>query len=254
MTDDVKTLNRDPITDEPGAHPVGTGVGAAGGGLTGAAIGTAVAGPVGGVVGAALGAVAGGLAGKGIAEAIDPTGEDEYWRVNYRSRPYVDDEPYETFQPAYRYGWTARRHSLGASFEELENDLERGWESLEDRIELGWDRARDAVRDGWDRVEQSFDRLFEDEDEYWESKYRTRPYVLAGEPYATYRPAYRYGYRQRLARLDDRWEDVENDLERGWDRLKAQTKLSWHEAKDAVRDAWHRIEERLPGDFDRDGR
>ena len=31
--------NRDPITGAPGAHPVGTGVGAAGGGAAGAAIG-----------------------------------------------------------------------------------------------------------------------------------------------------------------------------------------------------------------------
>jgi hypothetical protein len=67
------SANRDPITGTPGAHPVGTGVGAlAGGAATGAAVGT-VAGPVGTVIGAAVGAVAGGLAGKGVAEEIDPT-------------------------------------------------------------------------------------------------------------------------------------------------------------------------------------
>src|SRR5690606_41793317 len=32
-------LNADPITGEPGAHPVGTGVGAAGGAVAGAAVG-----------------------------------------------------------------------------------------------------------------------------------------------------------------------------------------------------------------------
>ena len=51
-------MGRDPITGEPGSHPVGTGVGASGGAMTGAAVGTAVAGPVGTVVGAAIGAVA----------------------------------------------------------------------------------------------------------------------------------------------------------------------------------------------------
>ena len=67
------TANRDPITGTPGAHPVGTGVGAlAGGAAAGAAVGT-VAGPVGTAIGAAVGAVAGGLAGKGVAEEIDPT-------------------------------------------------------------------------------------------------------------------------------------------------------------------------------------
>ena len=31
MAAEDKDLNRDPITDEPGAHPVGTGIGAPGG-------------------------------------------------------------------------------------------------------------------------------------------------------------------------------------------------------------------------------
>ncbi len=81
--------NRDPITDAPGAHPVGTGIGAAGGGAAGAAIGAA-GGPAGAAIGAAVGAVAGGLAGKGVAESIDPTAEEAYWRENHQSRPYVD--------------------------------------------------------------------------------------------------------------------------------------------------------------------
>ena len=83
------SANRDPLTGAPGAHPVGTAAGAVAGGLaTGAAVGT-VAGPVGTAVGAAVGAVVGGLAGKGIAEQIDPTVEDAYWRDNYASRPYA---------------------------------------------------------------------------------------------------------------------------------------------------------------------
>src|SRR5690242_20849258 len=86
-----KSRNPDPITGAPGSHPVGTGLGAAAGGLAaGAAVGT-VAGPVGSVVGAAVGAIAGGLAGKGIAELIDPTAEEAYWRDNYATRPYIDN-------------------------------------------------------------------------------------------------------------------------------------------------------------------
>ena len=54
-------LNADPITGEPGAHPVGTGLGAVGGAATGATVG-ALGGPVGAVVGGAVGAVVGGLA------------------------------------------------------------------------------------------------------------------------------------------------------------------------------------------------
>src|SRR5687768_10411843 len=99
-----KDANRDPITDAPGAHPIGVGVGAAGAGTAGALIGS-VAGPVGTAVGAVVGAVAGGLAGKGVAEAVNPTAEDAYWRDEYRNRPYYDaGTTYDEYAPAYRYG------------------------------------------------------------------------------------------------------------------------------------------------------
>ena len=81
--------NRDPLTDAPGAHPVGVGVGATGGAATGAAIGT-LGGPIGTVIGAAIGGVAGGLAGKAVAESVNPTLEDAYWRSNYNGRPYIE--------------------------------------------------------------------------------------------------------------------------------------------------------------------
>src|SRR5437762_13402347 len=81
-----KDANRDPITDAPGAHPVGVGVGAAGAGTAGALIGS-VAGPVGTAIGAAVGAVAGGLAGKGVAEAGNPSAEGAHWREEYCNRP-----------------------------------------------------------------------------------------------------------------------------------------------------------------------
>ena len=81
-----RDAHRDPITGTPGAHPVGVGLGAAAGGMAaGAAAGT-VAGPVGTAIGAAAGAIVGGLAGKGIAEQIDPTIEEAYWRENYTAR------------------------------------------------------------------------------------------------------------------------------------------------------------------------
>ena len=68
--------NPDPITGQPGAHPLGTGVGAAGVGGVSTVVGGVVAGPVGAVVGAVVGSVAGGLAGKGTAESLNPSSED----------------------------------------------------------------------------------------------------------------------------------------------------------------------------------
>jgi phage tail tape-measure protein len=155
MSDDKRdsTENRDPITGTPGAHPVGTGLGAAAGGAAaGAAVGT-VAGPLGTAVGAAVGAVAGGLLGKGVAEGLDPTVEDAYWRENYSRRPYVDaGSRYERFQPAYRYGWEARARLGERSWDEAESQLRADWESHPDSLSLDWDSASGAVRDAWDRV------------------------------------------------------------------------------------------------------
>lgn len=147
--------NLDPITGAPGAHPVGTGVGAAGGGAAGAAIG-AIGGPVGAAVGMVAGAVAGGLAGKGVAEKIDPTVEDAYWRTNYLKTSYVDREvPYASYQPAYRVGYEGYGRYRGRKFEDVEADLKRAYEKSKATSGLAWERARHAVRDAWRRVEKA---------------------------------------------------------------------------------------------------
>jgi len=150
-----KDANRDPITGAPGAHPVGTGVGAAAGGAAaGAAIGS-IAGPVGTAVGIVAGAVVGGLAGKGVAEAVDPTVEDTYWRENYSKRNYVDQgTSYDVYRPAYRVGYEGRAKYRGKRYEEVENDLQRDYERSRAKDAATWDKARFAARDAWERVDQ----------------------------------------------------------------------------------------------------
>ena len=150
--------NPDPITGAPGSHPVGTGIGAAGAGAAGVAIGTAVGGPVGsvvgGVIGAVVGAVGGGLAGKGVAEAIDPTTEDAYWRDNYHSRSYVTKgAKYDEYQPAYRYGWESRKAHLGKTFDQAEPTLAQSWTAKRGSSSMSWDQARPACKDAWDRCD-----------------------------------------------------------------------------------------------------
>ncbi|HEX4589251.1 MAG TPA: YsnF/AvaK domain-containing protein [Gemmataceae bacterium] len=150
-----KDRNEDPITGEPGAHPVGVGVGtAAGGAAAGMAAGMA-AGPVGAVVGAVAGGVAGAFAGKAVAEQIDPTAEDAYWRDNYKSRSYVDKgTDYSTYQPAYRYGWESHTRHADRSFDQAEPELRSGWDKARGSSSLTWDKARNAVRDAYDRTIQ----------------------------------------------------------------------------------------------------
>ncbi|MEK6262941.1 MAG: hypothetical protein AABP62_30445 [Planctomycetota bacterium] len=153
----AKDLNKDPLTGEPGAHPVGVGIGAAlGGAVAGAAAG-AVGGPVGAAVGAVVGGVAGGYAGKSAGEAIDPTVEDAYWRENYPTRPYYAAETtYDTYAPAYRYGWeSAVRYDEQydeADFDTVEPKLQEDWEKSVQAHGLEWERAKHATRDAWGRA------------------------------------------------------------------------------------------------------
>jgi hypothetical protein len=151
--------NPDPITGEPGSHPIGTGAGATGGAASGAAIGGAVGGPIGAAVGAVIGGVAGGLAGKGIAEMINPTEEAAYWRDNFHTRPYATtDTTYDHYEPAYRYGWESRARFENNSFDEVEPTLAQDWSNYRGQSQLGWDKARLATRDAWDRIDAKVGR------------------------------------------------------------------------------------------------
>jgi len=148
----VKDDNLDPISGTPGAHPLGTGIGATGGGLAGAAVG-AVGGPIGAGIGLAVGAVAGGLAGKAVAENIDPTAEDAYWRANYASRPYVKKgDPYDVYEAGYRTAYENYGQFRGQTFEEAEEELRTDYETRTAR-KGSWEKGRAAARDAWQRIE-----------------------------------------------------------------------------------------------------
>lgn len=146
--------NRDPISGKPGSHPVGTGIGAAAGGIAAGAAAGSVAGPVGTAVGAAIGAVAGGLAGKGIAEMVDPTVEEEYWRDTYRGEPYyAEGRDYDFYAPAYRAGYEGRVKYHGRSFDEVEDELAEEYTRFQGN-DMTWEEVRPATRAAWDRVDR----------------------------------------------------------------------------------------------------
>lgn len=149
---DFNDANRDPLTNEPGAHPVGTGVGAAmGGAAVGAAAG-AFGGPVGAAIGGVAGAVAGGLAGKAAAEAVNPTEEDAYWRENYEREPYyVGGRTYDHYRPAYELGWSSVGRYEG-DFDAVEPRLADDWRARHATDGLAWTDVRPATRAAWDRA------------------------------------------------------------------------------------------------------
>jgi hypothetical protein len=144
--------NADPITDEPGAHPIEAGIGAAAAGAAGGLAAGAVGGPVAAAVGIAIGAVAGAYAGKSVGEIIDPTIDDNWLREHFRSRPYVEtDDEYEDFRSAYRYGAVMESRYGDAGLDLTDEKVQREWEAAEEN-DIPWSRACGAVKDGYDRT------------------------------------------------------------------------------------------------------
>lgn len=153
MAAEDKDLNRDPITDEPGAHPVGTGVGATGGAVAGAAAGS-IGGPVSAAIGGVVGAVVGGLAGKAAAEAVNPTAEEAHWRQNYNREPYYEQGlSFDDYGPAYRLGLTGRTRYQ--DWDTAEPNLESEWESARGGSSLSWPQALPASRAAWNRIDSN---------------------------------------------------------------------------------------------------
>ncbi len=243
-------MNRDPLTGTPGSHPVGTGLGSASGAAAGAAAG-ALFGPIGFLVGGAIGAMAGGAAGHAVAEQVDPTGEVEYWRGNYASRPYVDAKrDFDTdYQPAYRYGVLRRNALIDRIWDPtLERDLEAEWAANRASSTLEWNDARSAVRDAWDRADRTYS-TYNEADRFHESRFADADYRDSSYLFDDYRNAYRYGTYARAAYPTRTWDDsLETELGNNWDTVKGKSKLTWEKAKAATRDAWHSVERKLTGD------
>jgi hypothetical protein len=101
-----------------------------------------------------------------VAELIDPTAEDAYWREQHRTQPYATHREYDEFAGAYRAGYEGygRHYKEGTRFEDVETDLRSDYESRLAAQEsaaavqrpVPWDEARPAARAAWDRVHQNY--------------------------------------------------------------------------------------------------
>ena len=98
------------------------------------------------------------------------------------------------------------------------------------------------------------DNRIEKFSQHWHKQYMYEPYYDSRYTWDDFDPAYRYAWEQRRQHEGKRFEDVESDLEAGWDQVKGKSRLAWDKAKAAVRSGWHSIETVMPGDADRDGR
>lgn len=162
-----RSSNLDPLTAQPGAQIIGTGLGAAFGGMagaiaglaasatSGAAVGTMLGGPVGGTIGLVAGAVAGGLLGHAAGEALNPTEEDHHWSSSYTREPYYNsDYAYDDYLPAYRTGAEGHDANPGKTFAEIEAQLQEDYISNRGRSRLSWLQARAPMLAAWERRRQ----------------------------------------------------------------------------------------------------
>src|SRR5687768_7437018 len=82
--------------------------------------------------------------------------DSDYWAERFNSERYVrDDDEYDDFEPAYRFG-TALRAEVD-DFDLEEKQLKKRWESVRGDSTLTWGRAREAVRAAWEWSEEDDD-------------------------------------------------------------------------------------------------
>lgn len=96
-----------------------------------------------------------GTGGLAAGEDLDEVAEGDYWRQNFRRRPYYQPgTPYEHYEPGFRYGWQRAidEQYAGLDFGDAESELERSWDALHGENAQDWEEAREAVRDAWTRT------------------------------------------------------------------------------------------------------
>ena len=136
------------VSGEPDSNLAAVGGGGIAGAAGGAVIGGVIGGPVGAAIGAAAGAIAGASAADQIQDELDPKLEEAYWRENYMHQPYYKSgDKYESYLPAYRFGWesASRPEFANRKFEEVEPELQKNWKG-------NWGTDRLIVRDAFMRV------------------------------------------------------------------------------------------------------
>lgn len=96
-----------------------------------------------------------GTGGLSAGEDLDEVAEGDYWRQNFRRRPYFQPgTPYEHYEPGFRYGWQSALSDdhAGREFDDVESELERSWDAQHGENAQDWEEARAAARDAWERA------------------------------------------------------------------------------------------------------
>jgi hypothetical protein len=86
------------------------------------------------------------------------------------------------------------------------------------------------------------------DDSHWRERFASRPYVISGDSYDDYAPAYELAERSHARLSSSDPDEIEATLAREWPTARGNSKLSWERARLAVRDGW----DHLGGDDDDD--
>lgn len=85
-----------------------------------------------------------------------------------------------------------------------------------------------------------------EEEGYWRTEYKNRPYADKSKDFDYYSPGYRYGWENASnpTYQNRPFDDVQSDLERDWSSYPNRAGREWREVKGATRDAYERIRSR----------
>lgn len=79
---------------------------------------------------------------------------DNRFRQHFETEVFAGDATYDTYQPAYRYGYNLARDEryIGSGWDELEPEAHRYWD---ERNPGTWERFKDAIHHAWEEVKDS---------------------------------------------------------------------------------------------------
>src|SRR5260370_3212441 len=81
-----------------------------------------------------------------MAEAMNPTTEEKYWREHHGKQPFVKSGyTYVHYAPSYRTSYEGFHKYPGKAYEEIEDELALDYERHKPGAPLPWDHARHAV-------------------------------------------------------------------------------------------------------------
>ena len=143
--------SEDTLVEPPEKNAQDANADAVAGGLIGGAMGAAYLGNFPGTSPAiGIAGMTGGLQTPPLAEQEQPHDPDAYWRENHPSQPFAIGKPYETYESAYRAGYSAYLHHQGESFGEAEASIRAEYEKSE--LHLPWEQARPAALAAWEHA------------------------------------------------------------------------------------------------------